>query len=145
MAPSSNFELATASGAPVPALAIIDMQRWMFRQPERTAQLPALVPAINKLAAEFAAAGQPVFDVRVVHKSDRSTWSRLMRKYGTACLIEGSADVEPVDGLCMPTNARMVEKRANSAFLGTDFEQQLRSLNVASWSWPAPSSTAASG
>jgi nicotinamidase-related amidase len=114
----------------VQALAIIDMQRWMFRLRERTAQLPDLLPAINKLAAEFEAAGQPVFDVRVVHKADRSTWSRLMLKYDYACLIEGTGDVELVDGLSMPSHARMIEKRANSAFLGTDFEQQLRALNV---------------
>ena len=59
------------------ALAVINMQRWMFRLPERAAQLPTLVPAINKLAADFTAAALPVFDVRVVHKADRSTWSRL--------------------------------------------------------------------
>jgi len=50
------------------ALAVIDMQRWMFRYPERAAQLGRLVPVINALAANFAAAGLPEFDVRVVHK-----------------------------------------------------------------------------
>ena len=112
------------------ALAIIDMQRWMFRLPERAAQLQALVPRINKLAAQFAAAGLPVFDVRVLHKADRSTWSRLMRKYDYPCMIEGTADVEPVDGFAMPAAARLVPKLANSAFLGTDFEEQLRGLKV---------------
>lgn len=29
------------------ALAIIDMQRWMFRLPERMAQLAAVVPAMR--------------------------------------------------------------------------------------------------
>jgi hypothetical protein len=42
------------------ALAIIDMQRWMFRLPERAAQLPALVPAIDRLEpnlSDFIRAG----------------------------------------------------------------------------------------
>jgi len=41
------------------ALAIVDMQRWMFRLPERAAQLPAVVPAINKLVVDFEASGLP--------------------------------------------------------------------------------------
>ena len=112
------------------ALAIIDMQRWMFRTPERTAQLPALVPVLNRLAAEFDAAGLPVFDVRVFHQADRSTWSRLMLKYDYSCMIEGTADVELVDGLDMPASARLIRKTANSAFYGTNFEEQIRALGV---------------
>lgn len=112
------------------ALAIIDMQRWMFRLPERAAQLDALVPVINTLVADFAAAGLPVFDIRVVHAADRSNWSRLMLKYDEPCLIRGTADVELVDGLKMPGSTRFLSKTANSAFLRTDFENQLRALNV---------------
>jgi nicotinamidase-related amidase len=112
------------------ALAIIDMQRWMFRPPERAAQLPALVPAINKLVVDFATSGLPVFNVHVVHKADRSTWSRLMLKYGHPCMIEGTSDIEPVDGLALPPSAHNIQKRANSAFLGTGFEEQLRTLDV---------------
>jgi nicotinamidase-related amidase len=114
------------------ALAIIDMQRWMFRLPERAAQLPSLVPIINRLVADFEASGLPVFNVYVVHKADRSTWSRLMLKYDYPCMIEETADVELVDGLELPPSARHVPKRANSAFLGTNFEDQLRSLEVRS-------------
>jgi nicotinamidase-related amidase len=112
------------------ALAIIDMQRWMFRLPERAAQLTVVTPAINRLAAKFTAAGLPVFDVRVVHKADKSTWSRMMLKYDYACMIEGTADVDPVDGFDLPVSARLVCKLANSAFLGTNFEEQLRALEV---------------
>jgi nicotinamidase-related amidase len=112
------------------ALAIIDMQRWMFRLPERAAQLPALVPAINRLAVDFEASGLPVFNVRVVHKADRSTWSRLMLEYDYPCMIEGTSDIEPVDGFALPPSARNLQKRANSAFLGTSFEKQLRTLAV---------------
>ncbi len=112
------------------ALAVIDMQRWMFQLPDRAAQLAAVLPAINRLAADFAASGLPVFDVRVLHKPDRSTWSRLMLKYDAPCLIEGTAEAEPVAGLHLPAAARPIGKTANSAFLRTNFEQELRALEV---------------
>jgi nicotinamidase-related amidase len=112
------------------ALAIIDMQRWMFRLPERAAQLPAVVPAVNRLAVDFETSDLPVFNVHVVHKADRSTWSRLMLKYDYPCMIEGTSDIEPVDGFALPASAHNIPKRANSAFLGTDFEEQLRNLAV---------------
>ena len=127
------------------ALAIIDMQRWMFRLPERAAQLPAVVPVINKLAVDFEASGLPVFNVQVVHKADRSTWSRLMLKYDYPCMIEGTSDIELVDGFALPASACNIQKRANSAFLGTDFEEQLRRPRMSrNWFWPARSSTAVS-
>jgi nicotinamidase-related amidase len=115
------------------ALAIIDMQHWMFHRPERcdrAAQLSTLIPAINELVARFATARLPIFDVRVFHKSDRSTWSRLMLQYDVACMIEGTRDVELVDGLRIPASARPVAKCGNSAFFRTDFEDQLRALAV---------------
>ncbi len=112
------------------ALAIVDMQRWMFRFPERRAQLPTVVPAINRLAAVFSAGGNPIFDVGVFHKPDRSTWSRLMIKHNYACLIEGSPETELVQGLALPPTRRLIRKTANSAFLRTDFEDQLRAMNV---------------
>ncbi len=102
---------------PLQALAAIDMQRWMFQLPDRAAQLAAVLPAINRLAADFAASGLPVFDVRVLHKPDRSTWSRLMLKYDVPCMIQGTAEAEPVDGLHLPAAARPIGKTANSAFL----------------------------
>jgi nicotinamidase-related amidase len=112
------------------ALAIIDMQRWMFRYAERRAQLPILVSALNRLATAFAVAGHPIFEIGVYHKADRSTWSRLMIKHNYPCLIEGSPDTELVQGLDLPPTRRHVRKSANSAFLGTDFEEQLRAMNV---------------
>ena len=112
------------------ALAIVDMQRWMFRFPERRAQLPSLVPALNRLAAVFNAHGHPVIEVGVFHKPDRSTWSRLMIKHNYACLIEGSPEAELVQGLDLPPTRRLVRKTASSAFLRTDLEDQLRAMNV---------------
>ena len=53
-----------------------------------------------------------------------------MLKHNYACLIEGSPDTEPVQGLRLPATRRLVRKTANSAFVRTDFEDQLRAMNV---------------
>jgi nicotinamidase-related amidase len=112
------------------ALAIIDMQRWMFRYPERAAQLPSLIDNINRLSSAFAAKGLPVFDIRTVHKADRSTWSRLMHKYDYPCLIEGTEGADSVDCYRPPRSAIRLIKTRNSAFLRTDFEPRLSALRV---------------
>ena len=112
------------------ALIVIDMQRWMFRQSERAAQLPSLAPKINNLAHEFSVAGLPIFDVRTSLKADRSNWSRLMLKYDYSCMIEGTADVDPVEDFKIPNSAQLIHKAANSAFLKTDLADQLRAENI---------------
>lgn len=106
------------------------MQRWMFRLPERAAQLAGLIPTINRLMAQFAEAGTPVFDVRTIHRADRSTWSRLMLKYDYPCLIEGTADAEPVEGFLPAPSAEVIPKTANSIFLNTNLDARLRELGV---------------
>jgi nicotinamidase-related amidase len=114
----------------VKALLIIDMQRWMFRYPERLAQAPRLSANIELLATAFARAGLPVFQVDTIHKADRSTWSRLMRKHDYSCLIEGTPDVAPVDGFSPPHGAIRIVKTANSAFVGTDLDCVLRRAGI---------------
>jgi nicotinamidase-related amidase len=110
-------------------LAIIDMQKWMFRYPERATQIDQLVDNINAISKAFDA-GFPIFDVQTIHKADRSTWSRLMRQYDCPCLIEGTEDIRPVDGYQLPPRAIQITKTANSAFLGTNFETELKAARV---------------
>jgi nicotinamidase-related amidase len=112
-------------------LVIIDMQRWMFRYPERAAQIPLLVGNVNALANAFNETGLPIFDVRTIHKADRSTWSRLMRKHDYPCLLEGTEDAELVDGYRSLERAVQITKTANSVFVGTDFETVLKAAGVA--------------
>ena len=112
------------------SLVIIDMQRWMFRYADRAAQLPSLVSAINNLSVAFAEARLPIFHVSTIHKADRSTWSRLMKKYDYPCLIEGTEDPEPVDGFRPQPGAILVTKTANSAFVGTNLEQVLEAVGA---------------
>jgi nicotinamidase-related amidase len=114
----------------VQALVIIDMQKWMFRYPERAAQIPLLVANINALADAFTERRLPIFDVQTIHKADRSTWSRLMLKYDYPCLIHGTQDAERVEGYRLPDGANRIRKTANSAFIRTDFEGALKALGV---------------
>ena len=110
-------------------LVIIDMQKWMFRYPERAAQIDSLVANINAVAKVFERE-LPIFDVQTIHKADRSTWSRLMHKHDYPCLIEGTEDARLVDGYQLPERAVQITKSANSAFLGTSFETQLKAAGV---------------
>jgi nicotinamidase-related amidase len=110
-------------------LAIIDMQKWMFRYPDRAAQIDRLNRNINAISKAFEP-GFPIFDVRTIHKADRSTWSRLMRKHNYPCLIEGTEDIRPVDGYQSPNRAIQITKTENSAFLGTNFETLLNAAGV---------------
>lgn len=112
------------------ALVIIDMQRWMFRKPERFAQVGGLLLAIGSLASRFTNANLPIYDVVTIHRPDRSTWSGLMLKYDYSCLIEGTADAEPVEGYEAPAAAIRVVKTQNSAFLHTNFEKILHADGV---------------
>ena len=110
-------------------LVIIDMQKWMFRYPERAAQIDSLVANINAVAKVFERE-LPIFDVQTIHMADRSTWSRLMHKHDYPCLIEGTEDARLVDGYRLPERAVQITKTANSAFLGTNFETQLKAAGV---------------
>lgn len=112
------------------ALIIIDMQRWMFRTPERAVQLPVLVSNVNRLASAYSVAGRPIIDVRTYLKADRSNWTRLMQKHDYACMIENTEDVEPVDGLEIPESAHRISKTRHNAFLKTNLEELLQSLEV---------------
>jgi nicotinamidase-related amidase len=112
------------------ALIIIDMQRWMFRYPDRLAQADSLLCSVRRMTEAFEAKGQPIYDVVTIHHADRSTWSRLMLKYDHPCLINGTSDVEALDGYVAPKAARRVAKTQNSAFFKTDLEAYLRAEGV---------------
>jgi nicotinamidase-related amidase len=112
------------------SLMIIDMQNWMFRSADRAAQLPSLVSAINALSVAFAEARLPIFHVSTIHQADRSTWSRLMKKYEYSCLIEGTEDAKAVDGFRPPSGAIQITKTANSAFVGTNLEKALEAVGA---------------
>lgn len=111
------------------ALVIIDMQCWMFSK-DRKKQLPAVSKNIAKLIGEFDRFDLPIFDIRVEHKADKSTWSRAMLDQDCAVMIEGTADVEPVDGYMPPARGRLIKKPANSAFINCNFKKEIEKLDI---------------
>ncbi|HXP74304.1 MAG TPA: isochorismatase family cysteine hydrolase [Stellaceae bacterium] len=114
------------------ALVIIDMQRWFFRTEARSGKLALLLSQVNALAQAAAVAGRSIIIVRTAHTPDRSSWSLPMRRMDSGVMIEGTRDVEDVDGLWLPAITASVVKTRHSAFIRTDFEAVLRSAGITS-------------
>ncbi|TFZ61064.1 cysteine hydrolase [Methylorubrum sp. Q1] len=112
------------------ALAIIDLQNWMFRYQDRSSQIGRLLTSLNGLISTFEGRSLPIYDIVTIHKRDRSTWSKLMLKYDYPCLLEGTPDIEAIEGYLVPPSAQRVVKTQNSAFYGTDFEDRLRAAKI---------------
>jgi nicotinamidase-related amidase len=112
------------------ALAVIDMQDWMFRNPDRVAKLPPLINGINRALAEAGTRGWVVFEIRTEWPPDPSAWSLRAQRANAAVLLAGSADVLPVPGIRFPAARGIITKTRHSAFIGTDFEARLRSQDV---------------
>ena len=114
------------------AFVIIDLQRWFFRTEARAAKLPALVPQVNALARAAADAGHPIVMVRTGFTADRSAWSLRMRHASAPVLINGTLDVEDIDGLRLPTPLASIFKTRHSAFVRTELESVLKNAGVGS-------------
>ena len=114
------------------AFVIIDLQRWFFRTEARAAKLTTLVPRINALARAADDARQPIVLVRTRFTADRSEWSLRMRQSNVGVLIDGTRDVEDVDGLQLPNPAISVLKTRHSAFVRTELETMLKRGGVTS-------------
>ncbi|MEA2992166.1 MAG: hypothetical protein QOD40_1086 [Alphaproteobacteria bacterium] len=108
------------------ALAVIDMQDWMFRTPERVARLAQLVEGVNLALGEATKRGWSVFEIRTEWPSDPSVWSLRAQRANAAVLQVGSADVVTVEGVEFPEPREVVIKTRHSAFIGTDFETRLK-------------------
>jgi maleamate amidohydrolase len=114
----------------VTALAVIDMQVWMFRDADRASKLPQLVAGINRALAEAKTRGWIVFEIRTEWPPDSSTWSLRAQRANAAVLLTGSADVAPVPDIQFPAARAVVIKTRHSAFIGTDFEARLKNQDV---------------
>lgn len=103
---------------PLPTLLVIDVQRAFVDPswPERNN--PAAEARIADLLATWRAAGAPVVHVR--HES--ATPEGLFRR-GTPA-FDFQPEAAPLPG------EPVVEKTANSAFIGTDLEERLRAAGV---------------
>jgi nicotinamidase-related amidase len=108
------------------ALAVIDMQVWMFRTPERAAKLPGVVAGVNRALAAADAQGWLVYEICTEWPNDPAKWSLRTRRDGQPALLAGSGEVETVEGLNFPPRREIVIKTRHSAFLWTNFEDDLK-------------------
>jgi nicotinamidase-related amidase len=112
------------------ALAVIDMQEWVFREPQRAAKLPGLIAGVNRALVAAETYGWPVYEIRTEWPHDRAAWSLRARKADQVILQAGSRDVVPAAGLCFPAHCEVVVKTRHSAFLKTDLEDRLNAKQV---------------
>ena len=70
-----------------PALVIIDMQHYFFRSEERRVKLSELIKSINELIDISNEKNIPIYQVLTVHKSDKSTWNIVMKKYVLSVIL----------------------------------------------------------
>jgi maleamate amidohydrolase len=112
------------------ALAVIDMQIWMFRTPERMAKLSKLITGVNRALEAAAAHSWLIYEIRTEWTNDPQAWSLRTRKDNEPVLLAGSRDVETVAGLLLPAGRDTVIKTRHSAFVRTDFEDRLKAKNV---------------
>lgn len=105
----------------LPALIVVDVQRAFdeWEAAGRRRNNPNAVARIADLLAAFRTHGAPVFHVR--HEGTKPNSTFLPSRTGYAVKDEArEQDGEPV-----------IVKRVNSAFIGTDLEQRLRTGGIA--------------
>ena len=106
---------ASEQGAPPPTLLIVDVQR-AFDDPRWNARNnPDAERRIAELLSAWRAAGAPVLHVRHESVSPNGIFRR-----GTPA-FDFKPEAQPADG------EPVIDKQVNSAFIGTDLEQRLRS------------------
>ncbi len=113
-----------------PALVIIDMQHYFFRSEERRVKLTELISSINELIDFAKDKNIPIYQILTVHKDDKSTWNIVMKKYNFAALIEGSKEAELLSEIKFDKSQEVIIKTRQSAFIRTDFENELRENNI---------------
>ncbi|GAB2738125.1 cysteine hydrolase family protein [Sinomonas soli] len=107
------------------ALLIIDMQNSFFEFPELADQRERLVSACNELIGAARASGTPALVVRTQHERDQSTWTLSMLDDGQGFAFRGTEQAESLAELDIEGLPELV-KRRDSAFVGTDLLQRLR-------------------
>ena len=117
-----------------PALLIIDMQNDFVLEgkPNRVVGARAVIPKIQAVLAEFRKRNLPVFHIVRVHRPDGSDVEIIrqekFRKQPFA--VAGSHGAAVIDELAPRPGEYVLEKIRMSAFIGTELDLMLRSLNV---------------
>ena len=114
----------------IPALVIIDMQKWFFRSDDRRDKLPELIESINELIEVASVKNIPIFQVLTIHKADKSTWNIVMKKHNFSALIDGSDEAKLLPDIKFDSSQGVIVKTRQSTFIKTNFEEILRSKNI---------------
>jgi len=117
-----------------PALLIIDMQNDFVLEgrPNRVIGARAVIPKIQSVLAEFRNRNLPVFHIVRVHRPDGSDVEIIrQKKFRTQPFaVAGSHGAAVIDELAPRPGEYVLEKIRMSAFIGTELDLMLRSLNV---------------
>jgi nicotinamidase-related amidase len=116
------------------ALLIIDMQNdfVLEAKPLRVAGAAAVIPKIQSVLAEFRRKKLPVFHILRVHRADGSDVEiirqDLFRKQPFA--VAGTHGAAVIDELAPRPGEYILTKTRMSAFIGTELDLMLRTLNI---------------
>jgi nicotinamidase-related amidase len=117
-----------------PALLIIDMQNDFIleEKPLKVAGAPAVIPKIQAVLTVFRKRSLPVFHVLRVHRPDGSdveiTRKELFARSPFA--VEGTRGAAVIDELTPLKGEYVLTKTRMSAFIGTELDLMLRTLQV---------------
>ena len=110
-------------------LIVIDLLNDYFRQPgPLAAQRSQLVGAINRLAAAFRRARQPIVWVRQEFAPDLSDAFLRARRDNHRVTIAGTEGCELLPELERLASDKVLVKKRYSAFFGTDLDETLAAL-----------------
>jgi nicotinamidase-related amidase len=110
-------------------LLVIDLLNDYFRQHALlVAQRGQLVAAVNRLAAAFRQARQPVLWVRQEFAPDLSDAFLRMRRENLRVTIAGTDGCELLPELERHASERVLVKKRYSAFFGTDLDETLAAI-----------------
>jgi nicotinamidase-related amidase len=112
------------------ALAVVDMQNWMFQSSEQMAKLPGLIQGVNDALAAAKWLDWLVFEIRTESSNDPEEWPIRARRNHEPPPLAGSRDVETVAGLQLPMEREVLVKTRLSAFTWTNFEARLQRKSV---------------
>ena len=108
------------------ALAIVDVQGFFFRKPERRQGLEAVIANINRLIGFFEARDWPVVHVISCYKADGSDWDLKMQAAGVPELIEGSPETAILPQIEVSPHHLVVKKTRYSGFFKTNLADLLQ-------------------
>lgn len=111
------------------ALVLVDMQNAFFEDHGLKMHQKRLVTHGNDLVAAARGGSMPVFNVRTMHKRDKSTWTLSMLDDDQGFLFEGTMQTYNVSGLDTGDSIEVIKHR-DSSFWGTDLLQQLHRRHV---------------